>query len=328
MPLHLRAFPVFAAWLLAALPAPCWAQATAPAVRAPLRIIVAVAPGGTSDLVARLLAERIGPALGRTVVVENRPGATGRIAVDSLRAAAPDDALLVAPIAVLVTVPLTDPELSYGPRDLAPVSQIGTFDYALAVSASGDLRTFGDFVAWARAHPSRNNFAAAGAASIPHFAGLFVAREVGFETSFVPYVSIGKLEADLAGGHLASAMGATSDLLPLHRAGRIRILATTGRTRSPHLPEVPTLRELGYRSLEITGWNAMFANPRMPASQVETISRAVADTLRDPLVRQRLHDAGFAATGTTPAELAAIIAHDIRFWTPVIRDSGFAPDKP
>jgi len=315
-------------WLAATLSATCLAQVPAPAAKAPLRIVVPVAPGGTSDLVARLLAERIGPALGRAVIVENRAGATGRIAVDALRAAPAADILLVAPVAVPVTAPIANPQLSYGPRDLAPVAQIGTFDYAFAVGAASEARTFGDFVAWARANRGRGNFAATGTASIPHLAGLLIAREAGFETSHVAYTDIGKLEADLAGGHVASAMGATSDLLPLHRAGRIRILATTGRTRAPALGDVPTLRELGYRSLEITGWNAVFANPRLPAAQVEAISRAVADALRDPAVQQKMRDAGVVPTGTTPRELAAIIAHDIDFWTPVIRDSGLIRDGP
>lgn len=324
----MRAPLIAAISLLATLPSSGSAQAPPAAHAAPLRIIVPVAPGGTSDLVARLLADRIAPVLGRSIVVENRPGATGRLAVDALRAAVPGDTLLVAPIAVPVTTPLAYPRLPYGPQDLAPVSQIGSFDYAFAVSAASELRSFGDFVAWARANPSRSNFAGAGAGSIPHFAGLSVAREAGFETSFVAYASIGKLEADLAGGHLASALGATSDFLPLHRAGRIRILATTGRSRASRLPDTPTFRELGYRSLEMTGWTAVFASPRMPPEQMETIARALVDALREPAVRQQLRDAGIEPTGTTPHELAAIITRDIAFWTPVIRASGFVADAP
>ncbi len=323
----MRILLVAAAGLLGSLPVSAPAQAPLAPSAAPLRILVPVAPGGTSDLVARLLAERIAPALGRTVAVENRPGATGRIAVDALRSAVPADVLLVAPIAVAVTAPLANPRLPYGPGDLAPVAQVGTFDYAFAVGATdGAARTFADFAAWARAHPDRSNVAGSGVNSIPHFLGLFVAREAGFRTSFVTYAQIGKLEADLAGGHVASATGATSDLLPLHRAGRIRILATTGRARSPLLPGVPTLRELGYPSLEITGWTAVFAHPQLPAERVETISRAVAEALRDPSLQEKLRAAGVTPTGTTPRELATIIARDIGLWAPVIRASGLVTD--
>lgn len=321
----MRSLPIASLLFLAALAAPSLAQTPA-AVAPPLRIVVPVGPGGSSDVVARLLAERMAPALGRTIVVENRPGGTGRIAVEALRAAAPADLVLVAPIAIVVTAPIAFPKLPYQPQDLAPVAQLTTFDYAVAVGVQNSARTFADYVAWARANPGANNFAGVGNGSIPHFAGLIIARDAGIRTSFVPYADIGKLESDLAGGHLASAVAATSDLLALHRSGRVRLLATTGRTRS--VPDVPTLRELGYTALDITGWNAMFASPRLPATDLDALSRAANEALRDPAVLAKMRGAGLVPTGSTPAELAAIIARDTAFWTPVIRASGFVPEAP
>ncbi len=301
------------------------AQAPVPAPP-PLRIVVPVGPGGSSDGVARLLAERMALVLRRPIVVENRPGGTGRIAVEAMRAAAPGGVVLVAPIALVVTAPIAFAKWPYQPHDLAPVAQLSSFDYAFAVGAQSGIRTFADFVAWARANAAASHFAGVGNGSVPHFAGLLIARDAGFTTSFVPYAEIGKLEADLAGGHVASAVAATSDIMALHRSGRLRVLATTGRTRA--IPDVPTLRELGYPALEIAGWNALFAHPRLPAADIEALSRAANEALRDPAVVGKMRDAGLVPTGSTPSELAAIIARDIALWTPVIRASGFVPDGP
>lgn len=312
----------FAAILALAFPLAAPAQA-------PLRMIVAVGPGGTSDLVARVLADRLGQSLTRTVVVENRPGATGRIAVDALRNAAhPADTVLVAPIAVPVIVPLAYRNPGYAASDLVPVAQLATFDYALAVGATSAFRTFADFAAWAKVPSNGASFGAAGAGSVPHFVGAHLAREARLAMGFVPYASIAKLEADLVGGHVASAVSATSDFVALHRAGRVRILATSGRARSPLLPDVPTLRELGMPALDTEGWTALFANPRMPASEIAALSAAVRAAWADAGLRAKLREAGLEPTGTTPQRLAEIIAADIAYWQPVVRASGFAADAP
>lgn len=305
---------------------PSQAQTSAPGTPAPLHLIVPVAPGGSSDVVARILAERLPSLVGRAVVVDNRAGANGRIAVDAFRASPPGAVALVAPLAVPVTTPIALPSLPYGPRDFAPVAQLATFDYALATSVTHEARTLPEFVAWARARPQGTVFAASGTGTVPHFAGLLIARDAGYAATFVPYADIGKLEADLAGGHLASAVAATSDLVALHRAGRVRILATTGPVRADALPDVPTFLELGYRGLQFAGWNAIFASPRLPAADVEQLSRAANEILRDRAVQRRLREAGLTPAGGTPGELAAIVARDIAFWTPVIRGSGYVPE--
>lgn len=297
--------------------------------QAPLRIIVPVAAGSTSDQVARVLADRLEASLKRPVLVENRPGATGRIAVDALRSApSPADTVLVAPLATPVIVPLAFAKPGYTASDLAPVSQLATFDYALAVSVRREFRTFAEFAAWARVPGNFASFGAAGAGSVPHFLGTHLAREARLPLTFVPFANLGQLEADLVGGHIASAISATSDVLALHRAGRVRILATSGRTRSPFLPDVPTFRELGMPALDTVGWTAMFANVRMPAAEIETLSAAVRAALADAEVRAKLRDAGLDVTGTTPQALAAIISAGIAYWQPIIRASGFSGDTP
>lgn len=300
--------------------AAAWAQTP------PLHLVVPVAPGGSSDLVARLLAERLAERLGRRVVVENRPGATGRIAIDAFLALPPADALLIAPMAVVVTAPLVYREWPYSPRDLAPVTRLATFDYAFAVGTAFAARTFPEFAAWARQQAGGTNFAATGTGSIPHLAGLAIAKTTGFAATLVAYASIGRLEADLAGGHVASAVGATSDLLPLHRAGRIRILATSGATRSPGLPAVPTFAELGYPQLAIEGWTAAFASAHLTSADVERLSGVINEALHDPNVVAQLRAHDLQAAGTTAGELAQIIARDIAYWAPRVRDAGIVRD--
>jgi len=311
--------------LAATHPSPAQTSATG-ALPPALRVIVPVSSGGSSDMVARLLAERLPALIDRAIVVENRPGANGRLATDAFRAAAPGAVAVVAPIALPVTTPIALPSLPWGPQDFAPVAQLTTFDYALATSAAHEARTLAEFVAWARAQPQGTAFAATGTGTVTHFAGLLIARDAGYAATFVPYADISKLEADLAGGHVASAVAATSDLVAMHRAGRVRILATTGSLRAHALPDVPTFLELGYRGLQFAGWNALFASPRLPAADVEQLSRAANAILREPAVQRRLRDAGLTPAGGTPQELGAIVSRDIAFWTPVIRGSGFVPE--
>jgi tripartite-type tricarboxylate transporter receptor subunit TctC len=305
-------------------PLACLALAVTCHAQPPLHIVVGVAPGGSSDTAARAVAERMSATQARAVVVENKPGASGRIALDALRAAPPGDTLLAVPIAVPVIAPLAFRD--YDVSDVVPVARLATFDYAFVVSARREWRTFADFAAWARAPGNAAGYGTGGAGSLAHFVGAVVAEAAAYRAEVVPYASIAKLEGDLVGGHLASAVSATSDFSALHRAGRVRILATTGARRS--LPDVPTFRELGYPGVEVYGWNAMFASARMPRRDIDAISAQVRAALDDPGVRDKLIAAGMTPAPTTPAELAAIVARERARWAPVIRASGFTADAP
>lgn len=307
------------ALLFYALSHAAWAQT----VSTPLRIIVPVGTGGTSDVVARIIAEPLAVEIGRAVIVDNKPGATGKIAVDALKQASPGDTLLVAPIAVPVVAPLALRDLGYDPRrDMVPVSQIATFDYAFAVPATSKAQSFPDFVEWAKRNPDAANFGATGAGTVPYFLGTHIARAAHMPLTFVSYKTIATLELDLAGGHLSSAVSATSDLASLHRTGKIRILATTGAARFPLLPDVPTLRELGVAGIEAVGWTAAFASARAPQSMIDAWSNAVVRALSDPVVRAKLEALGVAPTGTSPDRLTAIIASDFAYWQPIVRSAG------
>jgi tripartite-type tricarboxylate transporter receptor subunit TctC len=310
------------------------AVAAAPAARAqagpkhPLRIIVALPPGSTSDVVARLIGERLADGGGPPVVVENRAGASGRIAVEALKSAAADGStLLFAPIAVPVIVPLVFKDAGFDPaKDFAPIAQVATFEYALAVAAGHPARDLAGFVAWARANPKQANFGTAGAGSVPHFLGVTLGRAAGIELVHVAYRGAVAVDADLMGGQIAAGVSALSDFVGHHRAGKLRILATAGAKRSPLLSEVPTFRELGYPAVEATGWQGVFAPARTPQPVIDRLSEAIATALRAPAVRETLLGLGVQPTGTTPDRLAAIMAADAERWRKLVQSTGFTPE--
>ena len=296
----------------------------------PVRILVAVAPGGASDIAARLIADGIKDAIGQPVVVENRPGATGRIAAESLKHAAPDGTtVLLAPIVVSVLAPLVFRDLGYDPaKDFAPVAQVARYPFAIAVRPDHPARTVPEFVDWARRNPARATFGTAGSGGVPHLLGVLVARATGTELVHVSYKSLAQVEAELIGGQIAAGISVVSDLVGLHRAGRIRIIATSGTRRSPILPQVPTFVEQGLASAVAVGWNAVYAPAGTPKPAIDALSAAIVSALRTPPIREKLLSLGMEPTGTTPEALAAIIAADTAYWTPVIRAARFDADRP
>ena len=244
-----------------------------------------VAAGGTSDIAARLIADGIKDAIGQPVIVENRPGATGRIAAEALKSAAPDGAtLMLAPIAVTVLAPLVLEPLGYDPvKDFAPVAQVGRYEFALAVRPDHPARTVPELIAWARANPAQATFGTAGAGSVPHLLGVMLSRATGTELVHVPYRGLAQVEGELMGGQIAAAISALSDLSELHRNGRIRIIATSGAKRSSLLPSVPTFGEQGFAAIEAVGWNAVYA----PAQNAEAGDRPAVGRNREVAARSR-----------------------------------------
>jgi len=294
----------------------------------PVRILVPVAAGGTTDLTARLIADGIRESVGQPVVVENRPGATGRIAAEALKHAAADGAtFLLAPIVVTVLAPLVFRDLNYNPaKDFAPVAQVARYSFVLAVRPDHPARTVPEFVAWAKANPLLARFGTAGSGGVPHLLGLMVGRATGIDLVHVSYSSLTQVESELLGGQTAAAISAFADFLALERAGKLRIIATSGTGRSPRLPAVPTFAEQGFPAVIAVGWNAVYAPAGTPKPLIDHLSVAIARTLRTPAIREKLLDLGVEPTGTTPDELAAIIAADTAHWAPIVRAAGFAAE--
>ncbi|MFN7546185.1 MAG: tripartite tricarboxylate transporter substrate-binding protein [Pseudomonadota bacterium] len=309
--------------LLVMLPAVASAQGT------PIRILVGFPAGGESDLVARLLADRMGAALGAPVVVENRPGAGGLLVVDALKQAAPDGrTLMIAPTALTVFAPLTHSRLRFDPqRDLAPVSLVANFQMALAVGPASPAATLQEHLAWARIAPTRATYGVPIAGGPTHFFGGMLARASGVPLAAVPYQGAAPLTNDLLGGQVPAAVTALSQVARHHRNGALRVLATTGTRRSALAPDVPTFAELGYGALEGTGWQAFHTVAGTPRPVVERLAAAIAQAVRAPEAVERLVAMGLEPVGSTPDELATRIAEDIARWAPVVKASGFRADE-
>lgn len=293
----------------------------------PIRIVVPYPPGGVGDTIARLIAEAMRPGGDRPVMVESRPGAAGRLGVQSVKEAPADGSvLLFTPLAPMVLFPHVYDGLAYDPvRDFQPIAQIGTFDFGVAVGANVPARTLRELVDWLKADPARAAYATPAAGSLPHFAAVLFARHAGVELRHVAYKGNQQAVADLIGGHLPMFFTSTQDLVEAHRAGRVRILATSGRARSSALPDVPTFSESGY-DIRGEGWYGLYAPAATPAETVARLNRAVVKVLRAEQIASRLKALGVEPTGTSAEELALIQKADLALWGPVVKASGFKPD--
>jgi tripartite-type tricarboxylate transporter receptor subunit TctC len=270
----------------------------------------------------------MGIALGRPVIVENRTGADGRIGVRAVKEAAPDgNTLLLTPIAPMSIYQHVYTKLDYDPiTDFAPVSEIGTFDFGVAVGPQIGAKTMKDMVAWAIAHPTDANFAIPAAGTLPHFLGVMLGRAAGIDLHPVPYRGSAAGLTDLIAGHIPIEITTTADLVQMQKDGRIRVLATSGKERSPFLPDVPILREAGF-DLAAAGWYGMFAPAKTPSDLIERYNKAIVDAVRSPEFKDRMLAFGLQPTGTSAAAFAEIVKDDSMMWQPAIEASGFKADE-
>lgn len=295
----------------------------------PVRILVGFGPGSTSDMIARLIVDRLRGSLGTPVIVDNRPGANGFIAAEAVKNAAPDgNTLMIAPIAVTVFAPLTHANLRYDPlKDFAPVSLAANFQFALAVGAGSPAKTLPEHIAWQRENPAKAAYGIPLSGGPGHFLGVMVARATGVDPAFVPYKGGGPLASDLIGGQVPAGIGTLSDFIKQHEARKLRVLATAGSARSPAAPDVPTFKELGFAAIEVTGWHAFHTTAGTPRPTIDRLSAAIAAAIKAPEVSERLVALGLEPVGSTPEELARRVADDTAKWTPAVKASGFRADQ-
>ncbi|MCX7960706.1 MAG: tripartite tricarboxylate transporter substrate binding protein [Burkholderiales bacterium] len=294
-----------------------------------LRFILGFPPGATSDLLTRLLAERMRPLVGMNTIVENRTGAAGIVGTEAVAKAAPDGlTLLMSPLAPMVAYPHSHgAALRYDPfKDFEPVAHLANFQLAMVVAAELPAKTLAEYAALVRKDPKAGDYASAGAGSLPHYLGVMFARAAGIEMTHIPFRGTAPALQALAAGEVKAGMFVLSDALATVRAGKARMLAVAGGQRSPIVPEVPTFREQGY-DLEASGWFALYAPARTPKDIVERYAKAAIEAVRAPDLRQRLEQMGLEPTGLGPAELARIHRADYDRWGPAIRASGFKPEN-
>ena len=292
----------------------------------PVRLVVGFPAGGAGDIIARVVADKIAGPLGVTVIVENKPGAGGRVAAELLKAAPADGrTVLITPLAPIVIAPLTFQKLNYkSDTDFVPVAQLVKFPLSLAVGKDSPNTSLKDLVAWFKAHPQQASFGTSAAGSQLHFLGLMFGQAAHVDLVHVPYQGGAPLVTDLIGGQVPSAIDAFP--LEFHKAGKIRLLASSGESRSPLLPDVPTFKEQGYPTVVGEAWFGAFMSAKTSPALVQRVSEAMASAVQQPDVRQKLAAAGLEATGLKAPEFARLVAADQARWKPVIEVSGFKGD--
>ena len=294
----------------------------------PLRVIVGFPAGVSIDVVTRIVGEKMKDELKRPVIVDNRPGAGGRLAAELLKGAAPDgNTVMVTPIVVPVLAPMVFNKLNYNPEaDFTPVGRICDFAFALSVPASSPIKNLREYAAWLRANPQQANFGSPAAGSLPHFFGIMLGNAIGVDMVHVPFNGGSALQSAVLGGHAPAGIDVVLEWQQNARAGKVTVLATSGQQRSKVMPDVPTFREQGYPELVGQGWFAMYAPARTPAAQVDEINRALNRALANPEVRERFASLGLEVGGGSAADLQKTMADDTRRWGPVVRKSGFKAD--
>lgn len=311
--------------LIAALTASLFSNAALAQTDKPLRILVGFPPGGSVDVVARLLADKMKDDLQRPVIVENKAGAGGRLAAEALKNSAADgNTLMLAPIAVPVLFPMVFAKLNYNPAtDFAPVFHAASFTFGLAVPGNATYKTFAEFTKWMQANPEKANFGIPGAGTLPHFFGLLIGREAKVNMQAVPFQGGAPLLTSLAGGQVESGIDVLSEQLEMHRAGRVHILATSGAQRAKVAPDVPTFRELGVPGIQAQAWFAMYAPTGTPVAAISAINAAANKALAKPDVQERYAKLSLELGGGSPADLQKLQDAEIARWAPVVKASGF-----
>lgn len=308
-----------------ALPGSGFAQAG----RSPIRLLVGFAPGGGTDLVARQLADKLRLELGTTVVVENLAGAGGRLAANALHTAAPDGlTFMVTNNAVMAfqTLLFADQIKWNYKRDFIPVAGVTAYPLGLAVPSSLGVNSVQELVRWLRANPSQANFGTTGLGGVTHFLGFDLGRTVDVDLKPAPYRGASPMVTDLVGGHIPMAIGLMDDMLKFHRAGSVKVLGVFSAQRSPLIPDIPTLREQGFKTIVSDGWQSVWAPARTPAATVESMAAALKKVLEMPDVQQamttRLNVQPKFFAG---AEVLRLLDEEITLWDGVIKASGFKP---
>jgi tripartite-type tricarboxylate transporter receptor subunit TctC len=291
-----------------------------------VKIMVGFPPGAGLDAMTRMVAEKMRVTLNQNVIVENRPGAGGRIVMDALKIAPADGSVLVmTPLVTVVTAPHVYPDLGYDAfKDFAPVAHAADFLFAYAANPDVPAKSLQAFVQAAKSDPALRNYASAAPGSLPHFFSILFAQRAGLELNHVGYRGTAPALTDLLGGQISTFMGTISDVAAHHAAGKLRVFATSGEKRAEQMPDVPTFKEQGY-DIVGKGWYAAYAPAGTPPETIDRLSRAMIQALQAPDLREKLLGYGMEPTGLGPQELARIHRRDYEQWGPVIKASGFKP---
>lgn len=292
---------------------------------APIRLIIGVPAGGSIDLIARLLADKMKDTLGEPVVVESHAGAGGRIAVNEVKNARPDGrTIYIGTSGPFVVLPnIYGDKLGYDPvKDFTPLGRLVRFDLALASGPAVPAQNVSDALAWARAHPTQASFGTPGPGTTSHFVGVMIAKATGIPLTHVPYKGGTPAVNDVVGGHLPFIVNSLADMAEQHKAGKLRILADSAGRRSPLLPDVPTLKESGIDVVADVAIDA-YGPAGVPAETAKRLYAAMAQAINTVEVQQRMRAYGLFPAPSTPEELVAFQVEEVKLWAEPIKVSGF-----
>ena len=290
----------------------------------PIRFIVPFTAGSSSDIVARIVGQKLGERLGQSLVVDNRVGASGNIGTEAVARAEPDGYTIgLANTTTHAVAASLAANLPYDPvRDFAPVAMIGASPFVLAVYPGVPAKTVPDLIALAKARPKALNYASAGPASLAHLSGALFEKMAGIELTHVPYRGSAQSVLDLIDGRVEMQFGTLAPTLPLIREGKVRALAVTGGRRNATLPEVPTIAESGLPGYESSLWAAIVVPAGTPPSIVARLNREIVAVLTDPEMAASLGKQGLDLDPGPPAALAARIRDDVEKWREIIQKAG------
>jgi len=297
------------------------AQATYPTRT--ITMVVGFAPGGGTDTVARIVAQKVGASVGHSVVVENKPGAGGNVATGDVARSAPDGyTILLGSVGSLAVAPHLIAKLPYDPlRDLAPITMAVEFANVLVVQPSVPAGTVAEFVKLAKDKPGTITYGSSGIGGAGHLAGELLKLMAGADIVHVPYKGGGPAMQGMLGGQVSAIFATPVTAGPHIKAGKVRAIATTGATRAAYLPDVPTIAESGYPGYEATNWYAFLAPAGTPKPVLERLQRELVQALKAPDVRESLDKQGIEAKPGTPEELRKYMERELATWGRVVREA-------
>jgi tripartite-type tricarboxylate transporter receptor subunit TctC len=310
----------------AAVAAPASAQAALPS--GTLKILVGYPPGGGTDVMARIIAEKLKERLGQNVLIENRPGASGTLAGALLRDG-PADGSVVMYVASAGTAAqkVTKKQMAYDlEKDLATVTLAGTLPTVYAVSSTIGVKTFAEYVEWLKKNPGKRNFGTTAMGSSTHFFGVEIGQAIGIPLEPVAYKGAGPLISDLSAGHAPAGCGGLTDFLTHHRADKMRILCVSSPKRAAAAPELPTISEVGFPKLSIEGYYGFFASAKVQPAVIDAWNRELRAVLETPEMRQRLLGVGLDVQTSTPKEFFDRQSRYIEMFTRSMKAAGHEPD--
>jgi tripartite-type tricarboxylate transporter receptor subunit TctC len=292
------------------------------------RLLVGFPPGGSLDVVARLLAEHM-KGYARSMIVDNQPGAGGRIALETLKNSEPDGSVLVLTPGDQVTLfPHVYRKLPYDAlRDFVPVTTICTFPFLLAIGpmVPASVTTLAQFIEWCRANPKLATYGSPGAGTQPHFLGVTLARAAGFDFVHLPYKGGAPAIQDVLGGQIPASINVFSNAFPHVQSGSLRALAITAPKRSPLLPKLPTMREAGYPEVEAVEWFGLFVPAKTPTDVVNALYSTVQEALKNDAINTGLGKLSFDVAGMSQDNFVTLIKADTERWAGLVKVSGFMP---